>query len=249
VLAILLALVVLAATPDPTHVAAELANCHAQRRPECPTETPQPTAVPRSTPTVVPSETPVPTETPVVLVAFAQSNIPEGTARQPVADVVEAAPAEEPTPAPTPTSVVAVPQRVAPPAAPPAPAPTARVVVVMQTVVVTVVVEHARTVVVVATATPKPAAPSSVTPRPSPGRAIGPSPSSTTAPARTGSPVALAIAPRAARPTAPSVLPVNWDWGGFFRASAITLAVIGLVVLVFTRRRVVTWRSRDPGGS
>lgn len=239
---LLLATVLFAVTPDPTHVAAELANCYAQHRPECPT--PIPTSTPTLTPLPTPSATPSPTETlvPQLPAAFVQSGIPEGSARRPAPTIEEAAPTETPAP----LVVVAVPP-TATPRIVVQPPPQPRVVIQQETVVVV------QTVIVVATAEPTRASTPTLTPtpRPSPTPSSKPSPRPTVARSPSGTPTVLALGPLRVPPGGPVSHPgppVNWDWGGFFRGVGIVLGAVLIVVFVFTRRRVVVWRTRGHGG-
>jgi len=148
------------------HALDELANCYAQKRPECPTETPTPTATATPTPTATRTPVPTSTSTPTLEPIAAQTPEPiaapcwltdpdtgdvvytdDGT---PIAcgatfETLEAI--LEPTVTPAPATVgVAVPTN-APQSAPvqPAAAPQVEVRTVVQTVVVYVTPEPTQT--------------------------------------------------------------------------------------------------------
>lgn len=244
------------------HALDELANCRAQRRPECATDTPTATLLPTwtpaptSTPTLEPTDDPTvtPTSTPEPCwltdpdigdpdnsyVVFDYSGAPVPCQTDGLAETPTTQPTDMPSATPTP---VVIAQRAPAPPAPPAPAP--QVAIQQQTVVVV------QTVVVLVTPTPPPAA-LTQTPRPSstPTRTSTPSPTETVARTPTGMPTGMAIGSLGApsRPAPTSGPPVRWDWGGFLRSGAIVLAVVCVLVVVFSRRRVVAWRPRGKGG-
>jgi hypothetical protein len=249
--------------PEATqHALDELANCRAQRRPECATETPSPTLVPTASPSATWTPAPAvavvevpdaPTSTPTPdpcwltdpdigdpdngYVVFDNSGAPVPCPT----DGPTETPTPQPTDAPTSTSTPVVIVQQAP--APPAPAP--QVAIQQQTVVVV------QTVVVLVTPTRPLAAPTQ-TLRPSltPTRTSTPSPTETVARTPTGTPTVVAIGLLSApsRPASTAGPLVRWDWDGFLRTVAIVLAVVCVLVFVFSRRRVVAWRTRGQGG-
>lgn len=209
------------------HALDELANCYAQRRPECPTSTPTLTTTPTFTPqptstqTIEPTATEPPTATPT------PTSEPD-----PADDAADEMLLVDDTPTPTPT----LPPSPAAAVVPAPVQPQVEIQTVIQTVVVVVTAEVTDTPPASSAPRPSSTATSSSTPTPTP--TITATPTPTLAP--------LVVVMAAALPTSEPVLPDaaargRWSWAAFLGYLSAAIALVVLVVGLVVRRKVAHW--------